>query len=90
MLLFVGFSWFFEIMCDTIGLRPVCRVRTSSGTFLRRGRDKVIRNIERKIANFTFLPVGKLLILYLLYLLSVTIYDFVVSMMLYTIQKLFY
>ncbi|KAL6222228.1 hypothetical protein ACLB2K_005620 [Fragaria x ananassa] len=33
------------------------RVRTSSGTFLRRGRDKVIRNIERKIANFTFLPV---------------------------------
>ncbi|KAL6226972.1 hypothetical protein ACLB2K_000931 [Fragaria x ananassa] len=33
------------------------RVRTSSGTFLSRGRDKVIRNIERKIANFTFLPV---------------------------------
>ena len=90
MLLFVGFSWFFEIMCDTIGLRPVCRVRTSSGTFLSRGRDKVIRNIERKIANFTFLPVGKLLILYHLYLLSVTIYNFVASMMLSTIQKLFY
>ncbi|XP_009363441.1 probable prolyl 4-hydroxylase 10 [Pyrus x bretschneideri] len=33
------------------------RVRTSSGTFLARGRDKIIRNIEKKIANFTFLPV---------------------------------
>ncbi|KAG2694111.1 hypothetical protein I3843_08G121300 [Carya illinoinensis] len=32
------------------------RVRTSSGTFLARGRDKVIRNIEKKIADFTFLP----------------------------------
>lgn len=34
------------------------RVRTSSGTFLARGRDKMIRNIEKKIADFTFLPVG--------------------------------
>lgn len=34
------------------------RVRTSSGTFLARGRDKIIRNIEKKIADFTFLPVG--------------------------------
>ncbi|OIT22181.1 PREDICTED: probable prolyl 4-hydroxylase 10 [Nicotiana attenuata] len=33
------------------------RVRTSSGTFLARGRDKVIRNIEKKIADFTFIPV---------------------------------
>ncbi|PQQ13471.1 putative prolyl 4-hydroxylase 10 [Prunus yedoensis var. nudiflora] len=33
------------------------RVRTSSGTFLQRGRDKIIRNIEKRIANFTFLPV---------------------------------
>ncbi|XP_015889720.2 probable prolyl 4-hydroxylase 10 isoform X1 [Ziziphus jujuba] len=33
------------------------RVRTSSGTFLARGRDKIIRNIEKKIADFTFLPV---------------------------------
>ncbi|KAH0971045.1 hypothetical protein GBA52_023201 [Prunus armeniaca] len=32
-------------------------VRTSSGTFLQRGRDKIIRNIEKRIANFTFLPV---------------------------------
>ncbi|KAF5738103.1 hypothetical protein HS088_TW13G00998 [Tripterygium wilfordii] len=33
------------------------RVRTSFGTFLTRGRDKMIRNIEQKIADFTFIPV---------------------------------
>ncbi|KAG9442857.1 hypothetical protein H6P81_018711 [Aristolochia fimbriata] len=33
------------------------RVRTSSGTFLRRGRDKIIRDIEKRIADFTFIPV---------------------------------
>ncbi|AES95207.1 putative procollagen-proline dioxygenase [Medicago truncatula] len=33
------------------------RVRTSSGTFLARGRDKIVRNIEKKIADFTFIPV---------------------------------
>ncbi|GJY29076.1 probable prolyl 4-hydroxylase 10 [Tanacetum coccineum] len=33
------------------------RVRTSSGTFLARGRDKTIRTIEKRIADFTFLPV---------------------------------
>ncbi|GAV62198.1 2OG-FeII_Oxy domain-containing protein [Cephalotus follicularis] len=33
------------------------RVRTSSGTFLARGRDKIIRDIENKIASFTFIPV---------------------------------
>ncbi|KAJ8618210.1 hypothetical protein MRB53_014396 [Persea americana] len=32
------------------------RVRTSSGTFLTRGRDKTIRNIEKRIADFTFMP----------------------------------
>ena len=36
----------------------IFRVRTSSGTFLARGRDKIIRNIEKKIADFTFLPAG--------------------------------
>lgn len=36
----------------------VRRVRTSSGTFLTRGRDKFIRNIEKKIADFTFIPAG--------------------------------
>lgn len=40
---------------------PFClRVRTSSGTFLARGRDKTIRTIEKRIADFTFLPVGTL------------------------------
>ncbi|XP_022751504.1 probable prolyl 4-hydroxylase 10 [Durio zibethinus] len=33
------------------------RVRTSSGTFLARGRDKIIRNIEKRIADFSFIPV---------------------------------
>ncbi|WVZ11629.1 hypothetical protein V8G54_016159 [Vigna mungo] len=33
------------------------RVRTSSGTFLARGRDKVIRKIEKKLSDFTFIPV---------------------------------
>lgn len=32
------------------------RVRTSSGTFLRRGQDKVIRTIEKRISDFTFIP----------------------------------
>uniref|UniRef100_A0A7N0R9X5 procollagen-proline 4-dioxygenase n=1 Tax=Kalanchoe fedtschenkoi TaxID=63787 RepID=A0A7N0R9X5_KALFE len=33
------------------------RVRTSSGMFLKRGRDKIIRGIEQRIADFTFIPV---------------------------------
>ncbi|KAM7258001.1 hypothetical protein ACFE04_013742 [Oxalis oulophora] len=33
------------------------RVRTSSGTFLPRGLDDVVRNIEKKIADFSFIPV---------------------------------
>lgn len=32
------------------------RVRTSSGTFLGRGRDKIVRDIEKRLADFTFLP----------------------------------
>ncbi|XP_011014780.1 PREDICTED: probable prolyl 4-hydroxylase 10 [Populus euphratica] len=32
------------------------RVRTSSGTFLPRGRDKIIRDIEKRIADFSFIP----------------------------------
>lgn len=34
------------------------RVRTSSGTFLMRGQDAVIKRIEKRIADFTFIPVG--------------------------------
>lgn len=33
------------------------RVRTSSGTFLQRGQDKIIKDIEKRIADFTFIPV---------------------------------
>ncbi|KAK8580794.1 hypothetical protein V6N13_143853 [Hibiscus sabdariffa] len=33
------------------------RVRTSSGMFLRRGQDRIIRDIEKRIADFTFIPV---------------------------------
>ncbi|KAL1540688.1 procollagen-proline 4-dioxygenase [Salvia divinorum] len=33
------------------------RVRTSYGTFLARGRDKIVQRIEKRIADFTFLPV---------------------------------
>ncbi|KAL5557805.1 hypothetical protein UlMin_034016 [Ulmus minor] len=32
------------------------RVRTSSGTFLKRGRDKIVRDIEKRIADFAFIP----------------------------------
>ena len=38
----------------------MCRVRTSSGTFLPRGRDKIVRDIEKRISDFTFIPVGML------------------------------
>ncbi|WJX94120.1 procollagen-proline 4-dioxygenase [Trifolium repens] len=31
--------------------------RTSSGTFLARGRDQIVRNIEKRIADITFIPV---------------------------------
>lgn len=37
---------------------PFVRVRTSSGMFLRRGRDKVIKDIEKRIADYAFIPVG--------------------------------
>ncbi|VFQ70147.1 unnamed protein product [Cuscuta campestris] len=33
------------------------RVRTSSGMFLSRGRDQVVRSIEKRIADYTFIPV---------------------------------
>ncbi|GAU22661.1 hypothetical protein TSUD_234830 [Trifolium subterraneum] len=41
----------------SIAHNTVDRVRTSSGTFLARGRDKIVRNIEKRIADFTFIPV---------------------------------
>ncbi|CAL5197445.1 unnamed protein product [Lathyrus oleraceus] len=32
-------------------------IRTSSGTFLPRGHDKIVEKIEKRIADFTFIPV---------------------------------
>ncbi|XP_052625244.1 probable prolyl 4-hydroxylase 3 isoform X8 [Lactuca sativa] len=34
------------------------RLRISPGTFLRRGSDKIIRDIEQRIADFAFIPVA--------------------------------
>lgn len=57
--LFVCFYFFVVFPSDVLPwITFICRVRTSSGTFLARGRDKLIRNIEKRIAGFTFLPVG--------------------------------
>jgi hypothetical protein len=36
----------------------VYSIRTSSGTFLRRGHDQIVTNIEKRIADVTFIPVG--------------------------------
>ncbi|KAF0930716.1 hypothetical protein E2562_034911 [Oryza meyeriana var. granulata] len=33
------------------------RVRTSSGMFLTRGQDKIVRTIEKRISDYTFIPV---------------------------------
>ena len=34
-----------------------CRVRTSSGMFLIRGQDNIVRTIEERIAKYTMIPV---------------------------------
>ncbi|KAH7849985.1 hypothetical protein Vadar_025957 [Vaccinium darrowii] len=46
-----------SVVDSTTGQSKDSRVRTSSGTFLARGRDKVVRTIEKRIADFTFIPV---------------------------------
>ncbi|WOL05856.1 putative prolyl 4-hydroxylase 3 isoform X1 [Canna indica] len=45
------------VVDSTTGKSKDSRVRTSSGMFLRRGQDKIIRAIEKRIADFTFIPV---------------------------------
>lgn len=52
------FSCLYIYMLYASDIISSSRVRTSSGTFLARGRDKTIREIEKRIADFTFLPVG--------------------------------
>ncbi|KAF5455719.1 hypothetical protein F2P56_025267 [Juglans regia] len=44
------------VVDSTTGKSKDSRVRTSSGMFLRRGRDKIIRDIEKRIADFSFIP----------------------------------
>ncbi|KAM3282817.1 hypothetical protein P3S67_026462 [Capsicum chacoense] len=46
-----------SVVDSSTGKSMDSRVRTSSGTFLARGRDKVIRDIEKRIADVTFIPV---------------------------------
>ncbi|KAF8022654.1 hypothetical protein BT93_F0234 [Corymbia citriodora subsp. variegata] len=45
------------VVDSTTGKSKDSRVRTSSGTFLQRGQDKIVRDIEKRIADFTFIPV---------------------------------
>ncbi|WJX36078.1 putative prolyl 4-hydroxylase 3 [Trifolium repens] len=46
-----------SVVDSKTGKSTESRVRTSSGMFLKRGKDKTIQNIERRIADFTFIPV---------------------------------
>ncbi|MCH84298.1 prolyl 4-hydroxylase subunit alpha-1-like [Trifolium medium] len=49
-----------SVVDSKTGKSTESRVRTSSGMFLKRGKDKIIQNIERRIADFTFIPVDPL------------------------------
>ncbi|KAL9276389.1 hypothetical protein ACSQ67_026072 [Phaseolus vulgaris] len=46
-----------SVVDSKTGKSTESRVRTSSGMFLKRGRDKVVQDIEKRIADFTFIPV---------------------------------
>ncbi|XP_061359279.1 probable prolyl 4-hydroxylase 3 isoform X2 [Gastrolobium bilobum] len=46
-----------SVVDSKTGKSTESRVRTSSGMFLKRGKDKIIQNIEKRIADFTFIPV---------------------------------
>ncbi|KAG2243527.1 hypothetical protein Bca4012_022181 [Brassica carinata] len=39
------------------GVQGVSSVRTSTGSFISRGHDKIVEEIEKRISEFTFLPV---------------------------------
>ncbi|XP_020574544.1 probable prolyl 4-hydroxylase 3 [Phalaenopsis equestris] len=45
------------VVDSTTGKSKDSRVRTSSGMFLSRGKDQIIKAIEKRIADFTFIPV---------------------------------
>ncbi|PKI45624.1 hypothetical protein CRG98_033940 [Punica granatum] len=44
------------VVDDKSGGSVDSNVRTSNGMFLRRGQDRIIRDIEKRIADFTFIP----------------------------------
>ncbi|KAK7352210.1 hypothetical protein VNO80_17628 [Phaseolus coccineus] len=46
-----------SVVDSKTGKSTESRVRTSSGMFLKRGGDKVVQDIEKRIADFTFIPV---------------------------------
>ncbi|BAT77655.1 hypothetical protein LR48_Vigan09g034900 [Vigna angularis] len=46
-----------SVVDSKTGKSTESRVRTSSGMFLKRGRDKVVQDIEKRIADYTFIPV---------------------------------
>ncbi|WOL00028.1 putative prolyl 4-hydroxylase 3 isoform X1 [Canna indica] len=45
------------VVDSTTGKSKDSRVRTSTGMFLQRGQDEIIRAIEKRIAYYTFIPV---------------------------------
>ncbi|KAK8914537.1 hypothetical protein KSP39_PZI023529 [Platanthera zijinensis] len=47
-----------NVVDSTTGKSKDSRVRTSSGMFVKRGRDKIVWAIEKRIADFSFIPVG--------------------------------
>ncbi|XP_018678447.1 probable prolyl 4-hydroxylase 3 isoform X2 [Musa acuminata AAA Group] len=46
-----------SVVDSTTGKSKDSRVRTSTGMFLPRGQDKIIRVIEKRISDYTFIPV---------------------------------
>eukprot|EP00884_Botryococcus_braunii_P009280 jgi/Botrbrau1/18353/Bobra.0179s0078.1 len=47
-----------DVVDTDTGKEVESQVRTSRGTFLSRGQDKVVKDIEERIARWTLLPVG--------------------------------
>ncbi|CAL9115426.1 unnamed protein product [Musa textilis] len=46
-----------SVVDSTTGKSKDSRVRTSTGMFLPRGQDKIIRAIEKRISDYTFIPI---------------------------------
>ena len=46
------------VVDSSTGKSVPSEVRTSSGTFLGKGQDEVVRSIEKRVAQVTMIPVG--------------------------------